>query len=132
MSADQAKGTLLVTDGKYQIAANPMQLTNDLDVAEVARRQDQDSQRQLQAMQMAAAKADEQFHRKIDIEHAKDVARVGSGASVGAGGALDQRAQAASSLDRARQRGVSAGSPYSYLRQGYFEGGSLRNIGGGE
>ena len=132
VSVDQAKGTLLVTDGKTQIAANPMQLTNDMDVAELARRQDQNSQRQLQAMQTAAAKADQDFHRKIDLDHARDVAKLGSGTAVGAGGALDQRAQAASSLDRARQRGVSAGSPYSYLRQGYFDGGSLRNIGGGE
>ncbi len=131
VSANQAKGTLLVTDGKYQIEANPVQLTNDLDVAEMARRQDQDSQRQLQAMQTAAAKADAEFHRKIDIEHAKDVARVGSGAKVGAGGALDQQAQAASSLDRARQRGVSSGSPYSYLHQGYYAPGSTGIVGGG-
>ena len=97
MSADQVKGTLLVTDGKYQIAANPLQLTNDLDVAELARRQDENSQRQLQAVQTAAAKADAEFHRKIDLDHAKDVAKIGSGVGVGGGGALDQGAQAASS-----------------------------------
>ena len=132
VSADQAKGTLLVTDGKNQIAANPMQLTNDLDVADLARRQDEASQRQLQAVQSAAAKADAEFHRKVDLDYAKDMSKVGSGAAVGAGGALDQQAQATTSRERARQRGVSAGSPYSYLRPGPPPVvSSLQSVGGG-
>ncbi len=119
VSADQAKGTLLVTDGKYQIYANPLQLTNDLDVADLARRQDETSQRQLQATQTAAAKADTERRRQIDLAYAKDVARVGSGPGVGAGSALDHGAQAANSRDRARQQRASAGSPYAYLHPGY-------------
>ncbi|MBV9127280.1 MAG: hypothetical protein JO117_04260, partial [Verrucomicrobia bacterium] len=36
--------TLIVTDGKYEIEVTPDQLTNDLDLADLARRNDQTSQ----------------------------------------------------------------------------------------
>lgn len=44
VKADEEKQLLTVSDGKYQVEVGPMQLTNDLDIAALARRQDEASQ----------------------------------------------------------------------------------------
>ena len=121
ISADEAKGTLLVSDGKYQTEVNPMQVTNDLDVAAMARRQDETGQRQLEASQDAARTEDEKIRRGLDVAHANDVAKVHAGTGIGGHSALDQQAQAASSFDRAALRnGYYYGSPYYYLHRQYY------------
>ena len=125
VSADEAKGTLLVTDGAHQAEVNPMQITNDLDIAAIARRQDQASQGQLQSAQQEAWQADQKLRQQIDIDHAKSVANMRSGASIGSQTSLNKSSEAASSFDRADQRngaiyGYPYGSPYSYLHRGYY------------
>ena len=122
VSANQAKGLLTVTDGTTSVEVGPMQITNDLDVAALAKRQDQDSQHQLASIQEAERKADVQMRQKIDIEHANNVARLSSGAAVGANSTLDRASEAASSFDRTDQKyGYHSGyryyngSPYYYL-----------------
>ena len=121
VSANEAKGTLLVSDGKNQVEVSPMQITNDLDVAAMARRQDEMGQRQLQASQDAARAADEKFRRDLDIAHANDVAKVQAGAGIGGHSPLDGQSQAASSFDRLRN-GYYSGSPYYYLHHQYYSG----------
>ncbi len=126
VSANEAKGTLLVTDGTHQAEVGPMQITNDLDIAAIARRQDQASQGQLQAAQQEAWQTDQKLRQQIDIDHAKSVANVRSGAAIGSQTSLNRSSEAASSFDRADQRNGAVygypyyGSPYSYLHRGYY------------
>ena len=121
VSDNEAKGTLLVTDGNAQVFVTPMQLTNDLDVAALARRQDQQSQGALLAYQESAKQADEQMRRQVAIDQAKDVANIRSSSVIGAGSSLDAPSEAASSYDRAYNKAVS-GSPYYYLHRNYYSG----------
>ncbi len=126
VSADEAKGTLLVTDGTHQAEVGPMQITNDLDIAAIARRQDQASQGQLQAAQQAAWQMDEKLRQQVNIDHAKSVAGMRSGSSIGSQTSLNKSSEAASSFDRADQRNGAIygypyyGSPYSYLHRSYY------------
>jgi hypothetical protein len=46
---DNEKGMLVVTDGQHEVEMRPSQLTNDLDIAAIARKGDEDSQHQITA-----------------------------------------------------------------------------------
>ena len=121
VSADEAKGTLLVTDGNAQVSVTPMQLTNDLDVAALARRQDQQSQSTMLAYQESAKQADERMRQQLAVEQSKDVSKIRTSSVIGASSSLDGGSEAASSYARAYNRAVS-GSPYYYLHRNYYTG----------
>jgi hypothetical protein len=46
---DHEKGLMVVSDGTYDVEMKPSQLTNDIDIAGLARKGDEDSQRQIKA-----------------------------------------------------------------------------------
>ena len=130
---------LLVSDGNYEVEISPRFLTNDLDMADLARRQDESVQSQIAAYQERETKAylatrqnDERLQadriNSADSERAKATA-VGNwsnGLNASNGGTR-----------RADGTGTSApigtvnghGSPYSYFRQPRVSW--LQSIGGG-
>ncbi len=119
VKADEANEKLTVTDGKYEVVVDPSQLTNDIDVADLVRRRDQDSQRQVMIAQEAAFKEYQKEQKQIEIDHARNVASIRPVAPVGAKhNALDEESAPASALDRAAiQSGYYSyeNSPYYYL-----------------
>ena len=77
--ADRAKGLLIVTDGKYEAELPPGKLTNDLDAADLARKGDEDSQRQLAAFLAAQKAAYDRTTKATDIKYAQEIDRVTHG-----------------------------------------------------
>lgn len=120
--ADREKGLLVVTSGGNQAEVTPDQITNDMDVAALARQQDQASQNQLRAIQQAQQQAADAQKMQAQIAAAKEVSHLRSGSAIGSVSSLGQGGTAASSYDAAynehlRQAPVIYGSPYSYLNR---------------
>ncbi len=120
VSANKTTGTLRVTDGTYQVDVKPDQITNDLDLARIAQRRDQESQQQLHTMLAYERDADTQARRDADIDRAKNVKNFRTEAAVGGGSTLSLGSSAASSYDAAynealRHRGLY--NPYYYLNR---------------
>ena len=114
VGVDEAKELLIVTDGEYQAELGPMQLTNDIDIAVLAQRQDQASQQQLMALLEKDRQADEKLREQQGINYSKEMARIHTSASVGGHTVLDQKSEPASAADWAALR---RGTPYTYLRR---------------
>ena len=118
-------GSLLVTDGKYQVEARPSQLTNDMDIAALARNQDARSQQIVSAYLNNERDTFQKTQQKIDQEHSANVDKINASivenSAVGRKqGPLNEESQPASSYDRYLLRhgyspGYSYGSLYSYL-----------------
>ena len=107
VSADKARGTLLVTDGEHQVAVKPEQLTNDKDVAALAMKQDQQSQSQVAAALDKQRKQAAKTQQQADVNAARDLTKSRSRTGSQLGG---------TALDRpAKQTGN--GNPYSYLNR---------------
>ena len=127
VSADHAKHMLLVTDGKAQVEVSPAKLTNDIDIAALARQKDQANQAQIAAY----TQAEEAAFAKHEREEAEAEARNDERQKQEAQQAADNRAvaQAAQSTQGAQQPvdaslggsgyydsgGYGYGSPYSYF-----------------
>ena len=103
-AVNKQKGTLTVSDGQYEVEVGPMQITNDLDIAALARRQDQQSQAELQVRQDAERKEYDKEITTRNERYARDVAGVRSGSVIGTLHTLDERATRA-----------NYGSSYYYL-----------------
>ena len=114
VGVDEAKQLLIVTDGEYQAELGPMQLTNDIDLAALAQRQDQASQQKLLAMLEKDRQEDERLRRQEGVSYSNEMSRIHTSASVGGHTALNQRSEPASAADRAALR---YGTPYGYLRR---------------
>jgi hypothetical protein len=79
--AEHDKGMLIVSDGEHDVEMKPSQLTNDLDIADLARNGDQSSQHQItayiaheKAVYAAMTKA-ANIRFAQDLERAKAVAK---------------------------------------------------------
>ena len=110
-------GSLLVTDGKYQVEAKPTQLTNDMDIAALARNQDEYSQRTVSNFLTNEREAFQRVQQKINQEHSSNVDKINAAlvenSVIGRRqGPLNEEPQPASSYDRYLLRN---GSPYSYF-----------------
>ena len=114
VSADVGKGTLMVTDGTYNVDVKPEQLTNDLDVASLARRRDQASQQQLHSIVAAAQDEDAKARNAANLDAAKSIGRKPSGATIGMGSTLDK---APSRVGTWHPYYYYRGSPYYYLNR---------------
>ena len=73
--ADREKGELVVTDGEYEVEMKPSQLTNDLDIAALARRGDEDSQRRISAFLDHERAVYEAVTRETNIQYAQAMDR---------------------------------------------------------
>ena len=98
VQVDRAKGRLLVTDGQYQVELQPSQLTNDLDMAAMARKGDQESQQQIHSYIDREEQVYSRFTKARDVEYAKAMERAASGLPTATPGAS-----------------LSGNNPYSYL-----------------
>lgn len=110
-------GSLLVTDGKYQVEAKPTQLTNDMDIAALARNQDEYSQRTVSSFLSNERDAFQKIQQRINQEHSADVDKINAAmiqnSAIGQRrNPLNEESQPASSYDRYLLR---SGSPYYYL-----------------
>lgn len=124
VAVHENNGSLLVTDGKYQVEARPSQLTNDLDIAALARRQDERSQQTVVAYLNNERDTFEKMQQKVNQEHSANVDKINAAivedSTVGRRqGLLNEESQPASSYDRYLLRNggysYSSGSPYSYF-----------------
>jgi hypothetical protein len=100
--SDREKGMLLVSDGEYEVEMKPSQLTNDLDIAALARKGDNDSQQQIRAFIEHEKVVYEAMTRAANLRYSQEMERVnhpGSGPAPVAG----------------QPPGVGANNPYSYL-----------------
>ena len=114
VSVNKSKGTLCVTDGKYQADVGPMQITNDLEVLAVAQRQDEESQRRLQDMLEAAHQEYDRSAVQANLQAAKEMAQVRSASLTGAGETIVEQKKG----DHSSANGYYPsfyGSPYYYL-----------------
>jgi hypothetical protein len=111
------QGTLIVTDGRYQAEVLPSQLTNDKDIAELARDRDAASQAKLAELQAAEHRVYEQMQKQTNEEYSKDVERNNAVAQAGkAIGTADNPLNAAPSpTNTSVNLGAVYGSPYSYF-----------------
>jgi hypothetical protein len=73
--ADRAKGELVVTDGEYEVEMKPSQLTNDLDIAALARKGDEDSQHRISAFLDHERALYEAMMRAKNIQYAQAMER---------------------------------------------------------
>ena len=118
VGVDEAKELLIVTDGEYQAELGPMQITNDIDIAVLAQRQDQASQHQLMVMLESDRRADEKLREQQGVNYSKEMARIHTSASVGGHTVLDQKSEPASAADRAA---LGRGTPFTYLRRRHYQ-----------
>ena len=112
VSANADKGTLLVTDGTYDVEVRPEQLTNDLDVANIARRRDQASQQQLHTIIATAQSEDAKIRMAANVDAAKNIGRRPSGAQIGSSSSLNNGTTRVGLWQR-----YPYGSPYYYLNR---------------
>ena len=73
--ADREKGELVVTDGEYEVEMKPSQLTNDLDIAALARKGDEDSQHRISAFLDHERTIYEAMTRATNLRYAQDMDR---------------------------------------------------------
>ena len=120
VSADKATQTLLVSDGTNQVAVSPSQITNDLDIAALVGRRDQQSQQELQRRIAAERNPDAKIERRAEKRAAKDLRKYKSGSTIGTSTTLSRGSTAASSVDAAKnaaiRNGYRSGNPYYYLQ----------------
>jgi hypothetical protein len=102
--SDRQKGMLLVSDGEYEVEMKPSQLTNDLDIAALARKGDNDSQEQIRAYIEHEKVVYAAITRAADLRYSQEMERVNHAGS-GAGAASPS----------GPPPGVGANNPYSYL-----------------
>ena len=111
--------TLLVTDGKYELEVSPRVLTNDLEIADLARRQDEASQFQVAMYQERESRAFYVQRMKAEMDaaervHAADARRIQAGVIGNWDKALNHPARPASSY-YGYAGSIWQGSPYSYF-----------------
>jgi hypothetical protein len=106
--ADHDKGLLVVTDGEHEVEMKPSQLTNDLDMAALARKDDESSQQQIKAFIEHEKAIYLASTRAADIRYAQELERAKnrSNASPGAG---------SPSPPEPAYAGPPNHDPYSYL-----------------
>ena len=73
VQADRAKRTLIVSDGRAQVEVSPDKLTNDMDVAALARQKDQTNQARIAAYVQAEQAANAKAEREAGEATAKDL-----------------------------------------------------------
>jgi hypothetical protein len=104
VAADKPKGMLLVSDGEYQVEMKPSQLTNDLDMAALARKGDDESQHQIRDFIEHEKAVYAVITRAADLRYSQDLDRVNHPGShpgpAPSGGPAP---------------GLEANNPYSYL-----------------
>lgn len=118
VSADPAKRVLVVANANGQVEVTPMQLTNDLDVAAMARRHDEQSQHALYLAQENARQFDERTRQQVMVANATDVSRTNTGSVIGTGSKLDEPARQVGYWYPYRSNYYNSsyyGNPYSYL-----------------
>ena len=123
----EKNGTLVVTDGRYKVEARPAQLTNDLDIAALARNQDERSQQTVTNYLSNERDKFLKLQQQIDAEHASHIDKfneqMAKSSAIGrTDNPLNEQSQPASSYDRyiLRNGGTTYGnqyygSPYYYL-----------------
>ncbi len=73
--ADREKGQLVVTDGQYEVEMKPSQLTNDLDIAALARKGDEESQHRIAAFLDHERAVYEAFTKAANLRFAEEMDR---------------------------------------------------------
>ena len=118
LSADRSKHTLLVTDGKAQVEVPPAKLTNDMDLATLARQQDQANQARVAAYTQAEEAAFAKHERDEAVTAAQDDQRQKQEAQQ----AADNRAvaQAAQNTQGAQPVNASPGNGSGYYDSGGY------------
>lgn len=117
------KQTLLVTDGRYDVEVSPRLLTNDMDVAELARNRDEAGQAQVAIYQERESQAYYAARQRFEMAHADRVHSADQTRIMGnrIGGnwrnPLNEPATAGSAYygGYSGYQGISSSSPYSYF-----------------
>ncbi len=81
--ADRAKGCLVVSDGQYEVEIKPSQLTNDLDVAALARKGDENSQHQIAAFIAHEKAVYDRVKIEENVRYARELDRINGRPSSG-------------------------------------------------
>lgn len=126
----QEKQRLMVSDGTYEVEATPDQLTNDLDIAELARLHDASSQGQLATRQNAERAWYEKSLQEQNEAHTKDVAsfnqEIAKGSAIGTyQNPLNKGAERTNTVVNSTGSYYGSpyyGSPYSYFNTPYRYG----------
>ena len=126
ISADRPKHTLLVTDGKVQVEVSPAKLTNDIDIAAMARQKDQANQARIAAYTQTEEAAFGKREREEAEAEAKNDERQKQEAQQVAETRLAESAQGAQNAQQPVDAspggsgyydsgGYGYGNPYSYF-----------------
>ena len=75
VAVDRPAQKLVVSNGRAQVTVSPSQLTNDLDIAAMARQKDQNNQARIASYLQAEQEAYRKFERETAVKSAEDLER---------------------------------------------------------